>query len=415
MNAQAGAPLWWFAAGLTLTSATQLRIPGAPLGPGEVLLAAWLVATGLMLGWSRRVRGGPALAAIAGFWALAFVALLAGFLPVSRQGYEPTEWSIRHDITSFVFTSAVIVGFVAAGADFERMRRAAALVLGLTVVPLLALYVVALQTPSAGPFDFWYGSRYVGWAANPNQLALAVLAAPFVGLRLAATRKGAARGWAFLVAAGAVVVGLASESDALLISWVTGAAVTLVLVWLRLCRRGFHQLGTAVVAYVLVPVVIVGGAFTAGPTLASEAETTVAAAYRANGQGEDRVRLWGYGVEAIAAAPLFGLGPGSHAGRTAPDGSSEAHNSFIDWGASTGLVGLAAYVALLGWAAVAAIRHGRVALLGGLVALIAFGMFHYVLRQPVYWFYVLAIATLAGHQPAGVAPAAVRYRKARAA
>jgi O-antigen ligase len=385
-----------FAAGLTLTSATQLRIPGMPLGPGEALLAGWLAATVLGLAWSRTVRRGPMLTLMGGFWAVGFVALLAGFLPVSPRVYEPTSWSIVHDLTSFVFTASIIVGFAAAGAEFERVRRAALLVLTLTVVPLCTLYLLAFSMPSLGPFDLWYGSRFVGWAANPNQLALAVLAAPFVALRLAAAQRGGARAWAVCLAVGSVVVGVASRSDALLASWAAGAGVMAVLAWARLGLRGVHSIGAAAVAYLLLPLLIVGGVLSFGPELARGAEALVSEAYDDGGQGADRLRLWRHGVDAIRAAPVFGLGPGSHSGDTGADGTSEAHNTLIDWGASTGLVGIAAYLAVLGWAVLAAWRRGRISLLSAVVAMVCFGMFHYVLRQPVYWFYIVAVAVLSG-------------------
>jgi O-antigen ligase len=113
------------------------------------------------------------------------------------------------------------------------------------------------------------------------------------------------------------------------------------------------------------------------------------------GQGQVRVLLWENGVEALLSAPLLGLGPGGHSGIAAPFSGAEAHNTFVDWGTNTGLVGLLAYVALLTWIAIDVWRSRHPTLIAALVATQVLSMFHFTLRHPVYWFYLTAIHAIA--------------------
>jgi O-antigen ligase len=125
--------------------------------------------------------------------------------------------------------------------------------------------------------------------------------------------------------------------------------------------------------------------------------TTSTEVYNQGNQGSDRITLWQHGIAAISSSPVFGLGPGAHSGDKAPFLDFESHNTFIDWGGSTGMVGLAAYLSLLGWIAGRAWRNGFVVLVGAVISLATFSSFHYVLRHVIFWFYLLSIAHLSDH------------------
>jgi O-antigen ligase len=113
-----------------------------------------------------------------------------------------------------------------------------------------------------------------------------------------------------------------------------------------------------------------------------------------NDQGRVRLDLWVHGVEAWAHSPLVGLGPGAFSGIDRPFQGSEAHNTIIDWGASTGLLGVAAWLALAGATAFATIRARSLPLAGACIAFFVFAQFHYVMRHPILWFVQLALLAL---------------------
>ena len=78
-----------------------------------------------------------------------------------------------------------------------------------------------------------------------------------------------------------------------------------------------------------------------------------------------------------------------------PHQHKESHNTLIDWLASTGFVGMLVYGWLLWHIAGACIRSGRGWLFGAFLTMQIFSLFHYVVRQPIYWFYMIMILVLA--------------------
>jgi O-antigen ligase len=116
--------------------------------------------------------------------------------------------------------------------------------------------------------------------------------------------------------------------------------------------------------------------------------------YAEGDQGEKRFTLWLNGLQAIRESPLFGFGPGSFSGKAAPFQSNEAHNSFIDWGMSTGAVGLTIYLGLLAWTARCALRSGEVIPVAMLISVVMVSVFGYVLRQPDFWMVLVLVLIL---------------------
>jgi O-antigen ligase len=116
--------------------------------------------------------------------------------------------------------------------------------------------------------------------------------------------------------------------------------------------------------------------------------------YNYGSQGSDRLTLWKNGIAALSHSPLFGLGPGAHSGYTRPFLDTEAHNTFIDWAASYGIIGLICYLTLLGWIGWKTWKNGSSALVAALISLVGYSVFVYTARHIVFWFSLLAIVGL---------------------
>ena len=105
-----------------------------------------------------------------------------------------------------------------------------------------------------------------------------------------------------------------------------------------------------------------------------------------------RFALWKHGIDALLTSPVVGLGPGAYSGITKPFDGIEAHNSLIDWGTNTGIVGVVLFAALIlsllkmGW------RNRNFVGIIGIFSLLMFAQFHYVFRQPIFWFYLLVFS-----------------------
>ncbi len=112
------------------------------------------------------------------------------------------------------------------------------------------------------------------------------------------------------------------------------------------------------------------------------------------GQGAVRFVLWMHGIQAIVESPFFGFGPGAHSGLLAPFQGKETHNSVLDWGTSTGLIGIGVLTCFLLALFRKVWRARNAALIGGFLAMVAFMQFHYAMRHPIFWFHLLLIVGL---------------------
>src|SRR5271169_4591668 len=119
------------ALGLVLSAASQLRLGGLPIGPGEVLLVIWLA---LVIG-REAIRLGPplnpVLLKLVSFWLL-FVAAqslgtLTGFLIADRHDTD----LFTHDIFAYALLAPVGILCVAETDPRASLRRVAALATGL--------------------------------------------------------------------------------------------------------------------------------------------------------------------------------------------------------------------------------------------------------------------------------------------
>jgi len=277
---------------------------------------------------------------------------------------------------------------------YSYHRHLARLTFVFHVLAAGVLFGVGLIAEQLGPIDLWYGRiRFRGWAENPNQMALAMAAMPFLGWwLLQRSRTLVGRTACLLGIALCIVVGLATLSDGLRVAWAASVLAIGILSFYRVTMRGRSR--WLVISHLIIPALIVIIGLFYGGAVVDHLSGLAEATYEQGDQGEKRFTLWLHGIEAIRESPLFGFGPGPFSGYGGPFEGSEAHNTFIDWGMSTGLAGVLLYVAILWWTLWHALRSRELTLVGMLVAVIVFSIFGYVLRQPDFWLALVLILTL---------------------
>jgi O-antigen ligase len=376
----------WAALGITLSGATQLRIAGQPIGPSELILVGWLLFV-LFL----RLRGVPVarsrVPVVLGVYWLAVMTLLGFGTLVAMQTGQLDGNAAMHDSIAFVYmallTSAISLRILDEG-EYRFHWYFAQTTFFFHVLAATLLYALAMKIDQIGPVGFWFGPRLRGWSENPNQLGLAMAAMPFLGwwlLRRTSSRFGKIV-WASGIAL-CMVVGIASQSDGLRAAWVASFGAVGMLLFYRVTLRGRSR--WMHISYVIIPAVIVIMGVFSGDAILDKLYDVADHVYAEGNQGETRIVAWSNGIQAIAASPLVGFGPGHFSGYFGPFEHMEAHNSFIDWGASTGLAGLLVYLGLLAWVLARALRSGETELVGMLVAVVMTSVFSYLLRQPDFW------------------------------
>jgi len=363
------------ALGLVLSTASQLRLVGGAVGPGEICLMAWL---GLMLA-REAGRLGPAmtpvLSRLLAFWLVFAAALGVGMVVgLATEEIRDTDSAV-HDTVSYILLAAVSCLCVVEPGAGARLRRVAWLFVTCGTGCLVLLLANAWRLVPIPGVDPWFWDRLQGWSDNPNQLALLCAALGLVALHLAetASRRGGTV-MATLCGILPVYVGRLTGSDTFnIVLLATGpvfAALKLRGWLLPIAGRLTFRSAAAWIVVFALPLLLASTVLF-GSALAVQMED-VTAQISKNG-----------GKEA------------SQESKRVPPPNFEAHNTPLDLFTQGGLAAVASFGLLVAGGMRRTYRAnlaGLTVLLGGLVM---FSMFHLIVRHPIFWF-VIALCLVAG-------------------
>jgi O-Antigen ligase len=413
------------ALGLLLTTATKLRLPGLPVGPGEVLLVVWITFT-LLRNLSRAsLPITPALRRMLIFWTWFTVAESLGTLCALTINYPHDTALFLHDVMAYPLIGTVACLSVL-GQDAERhleqVTRSMVLWGSLLLAPQLAAawHLVHL------PIDPWFGNRFEGWSTNPNQLALLCALLVLGALHLADIATAPkARAAALLGMVVPLFIGRLTKTDTFTFALLAAMPVFLarkIPIWLAWSgARASLRPAVATILLLAVPVGLL-----AGVPFAVRATTDTTSLFKgmmkkggkeAKQEADLRLALWHEAIDRGLKARMLGLGPGPHlpippdlvaareteptldkgAGHPPVNGTPdfEAHNTLLDLFTQGGVIADASILWLVGhaffraWTARAA---GLAALLCGLML---FAMTNLIVREPIFWFGI-ALSLVAG-------------------
>lgn len=380
-----------FSSGLFLTAATQLRIPGVPVGPGEFLLVCW-VGLGMLLGppCAKGIHRGANAVAI--FWALFAISLGVGMVMSFANELFFDTASVIHDMIAYSFGLTISAMLVRDLAVASRRRRIVWLILSISTCGLLIQVLEGAGLFGLPGIEPWYWNRFQGWSDNPNMLGLlsafVVLLAVF-GLDIATSRRETIL--ASVACALALLTGFMTRSDSFTLSILVGGSLWLgVKMWSGLLARRSSAGPTVGVVCLFSAPLIFAAAIPFAPAAIGAAGAYTTNMYEDNSQGETRFNLWREAVEKGLESALVGYGPGPHltskSFKRPPPDKFEAHNTFLDIFTQGGLLGVLAFIWLLGATFAVTIRAGLIPLVALACGLLIFSLFHFVVRQPIFWF-----------------------------
>lgn len=383
---------WLLSLGLVLSTATQLRRPEIPIGPGEVLLSIWIALGLVRLPARKRLAVGSVQRIFGYFWFVSFVLLGLGWLVSLNIGV----WKPHHvrDLFVYAFVAVLVVGVLLQEQLGTKIRKGSVMVVVVSVVAAGTLLVIANGTYELGPLQLWYGPRFRGWAENPNQMAMLLLLTPFFLIGQCPMAQRALRlafGFLLVVSLG---TGYCTRSDALLVAWAVAFGVLMLLSWFERLRSTRRTASVVFTRWVVFPTVAALLAICFGSEMLGKIWRSLEGMYFEGLQGSARLSLWINGIAAICASPIVGLGPGSHSGGIGAFQGYESHNTIIDWGTNTGVAGILLLVGLFCWLGYRMLKTRNAVGFAAVLSLVVFSSFHYVLRHPIIWYYMIALAVM---------------------
>jgi len=388
------------ALGLVLTTASQLRLPGFPLGVGEIFLVLWLGLASLRILTGGSVCNAGALLRLGTFWVcFALILSIGTCLAFLRQELDPA--SMLHDAFAYLLVAAVGC-FVAATMKADGALRHSQWFLiafwNIAMIVQLALGWGLFRLPSVDP---WYWDRFRGWSENPNQVALYCAILAPLSLHLALSVRGVGRLAASFSGLLTFVVGRLTKSDTFLGAMVLSGALFLALRMRSWLVSPEHRLSLRFAVAALLVIAIVPLSLSLTPYVAAMADDVESlAASMTKDHGGDatkrtatlRLQLWQDALYLGMETGSLGLGPGPHLEK--PSGTVnqalpvpfEAHSTLLDVFTQAGLPGVIAVCGLLAGVLLLLLRAKLDALAVLVVALAIFSISHFILRHPIVWF-----------------------------
>jgi len=401
------------ALGIVLSTATQMRFAGTPIGPGELLIVGW-IAVGLLDLLAGRIS--PDLSAfyrLATFWILFALALSIGAAVGSVIEWQDSSLPMLHDTVAYLLMATLSCLSVVVADTSNELRRSAWFIILFGNIAILLQIAAGWELISIPSVDPWFWDRFKGWTENPNQLALGCLVMVMLALYLSSTSTGRLpRTAAFLAAVAPFVAGRLSKSDTFISVMVLSAAVYFLLrvrEWTSVVAsppRLRHAFVVLVLAFVLPALASV---WPFARTGADDAEAfALSLAKDKGGQASERtldlrLYLWEQATKVGLSSGSLGLGPGPHLPPPPPpiraggnwDEPFEAHNTFLDVFLQGGILAVAVLGGLLATTGLRLYRRRMDVLLTFLIALTIFSNAHFSIRHPIVWF-GLSLCVFAG-------------------
>lgn len=398
------------ALGIVMSYATQLVIPGLPIGYAELFLSIWI-----MLSAGRILAGGPvevsaALTQFAGFWLLFAFTLAVGAL----VGYLTTVLVLApllHDTLAYMLLAGITMLTVAEPDAGRRLRGVGWWVVAFANAGFVWQVGLAWGWVHQSGVDPWYWDRFCGWSDNPNQLALYCAIFGPLALHLAMTTGNR---WARLLGLCSIIpvfyVGRLTKSDTYLYATILACLIFIGLRLRILFAVGGKALGLSRQIAILVALGCLPLAVSMAPyalTQVSYAEDFAKSLTKDKGgeatteTAELRLYLWTEAFDKGVAAGSMGLGPGPHLERPPITDLQflprpfEAHSTILDLYTQGGLISVFALVAIVCVAFRNAWRAKQDALLVLLASIAVFAIPHLIIRHPIVWF-SLAICLVVG-------------------
>lgn len=349
---------------LVMTLQTSLRF-AVGIGIGEIGLlvsSCFIILMRLLTNPKWKMQGSSKY--VYGFWAFLFLVLTPATV-LSFLNLVPGS-SLR-DLAAFVFSGMVILAVITN--QKHLFVSCKTIVYSLPVVILLSYFF--------GGASSWYEEiRFTAGAINPNQFALYLIVAQLLAA-ITIERRFVLLGLNIFF----LYFGLRSGSDAYLLSLAATFSIGCFLFVFKYKHlKILFPILILTFAFVLFLVLLfLLGAISEGWVEADE--------------GGGRLSLFKHGIQAWLHSPLsilFGNGAGSFSGIEHSFAISEAHSTVID--------SLTIGGPLLLWISYRpffqfmwqSYVQNRPFVVGFVIALIVFLMFHFVGRHPIFWFAAIA-------------------------
>ena len=382
-----------FAIGVITTTMTSLRIPGVPLGIGEILLAFWIIREWIPLIVTGNIKIRREKKNILMFWVLFFIILSVGMIFSSFKGRLLFKNAI-YDLSAYLFSFILCLTLSIENKEESLyMKLKLIVVLGTLMFGFLLMWWKFIGPNFMGINIVYGGVRFAGGAINPNQLALFLVPVPGFALYFLNNKCGVnklTRNMFFLfIFFTSIYIGISTGSDSLNATLLLTSVFFISVKIYRKFKFPYNIMCILLILIIILLIIllnagIIDNMYTKGNKWFDELDKDRSRAY-----------LWIKGIKTAFESPIVGFGPGAQiliyeANRV------EVHNTFIDVLTQAGFLGLLSYLFLL--LIILKRIDDNIYLMCSFGSLLIFSIAHFTLRQPIFWIYLSLINIVHGRR-----------------
>lgn len=355
-------------------SATQFRLAG--VGPSELTFIVLMIA--LIIDGKNLLKFNKYLLTFSIFWTSVLIAGLLTNLIIVRSILE--DYRDVFALVYSIFGSMVLIS----SSKFKLDNVTYGCYLSIQF--LFAAFILSYLTAGLPiPIDFWYGGgedltsladvgRFQGWSVNPNQLGLFLITAFYYIFYLSNLNFRFKLLFSIPLALILFLVNSSATIMSVFVLILVPYMLDLNLKW----RSSVVLCLFKISIYFVIIILFIFGAFHF---------------FNKTGDfdGNGRLPLWVNSILAVYESPVWGWGPGAHAGYSAPFQGWESHNIYLDIATQSGFLGLFGFLLLIGLLLGNLWRLGMHQQLGLILSFLMYGFSHYMLRIPLFWVVLFSI------------------------
>jgi len=398
---------------LVASTFTQLRFPGVPVGFSDVLFLLYIGYSFLAIlytynsgySYSTLQPTRATLLPVVIFF-LVFVFLMVAGTLFSEITQVSTGLSPYHNLFAFFYLAILFLFiFIRGDIDVGLTARYTTLILALSVSITV---VISLFTRDFIGVDFYYlwTDRLMLLTRSPNHLADFIAPLPFLLLYFlfktkTKTKTKTFQGLIVVLVVLVLLAGVMSQSKATLLAW----AIAILFLLFKLISSSAYTryiMGFFTILLLLILIFFIfQNEFSSllfhgtKNILDSASNTDLPTVVKINrGIVYDihiRVGLIYNAIELANLSPIFGYGAGASTGITEPFLGREAHNNIADILMISGYFGLLTYLLVMFFVVIQIVNSKKDLLLAAFIVIIIVSLFHFQLRQPLFWFYLIFI------------------------
>jgi len=386
---------------LVASTFTQLRFPGVPVGFSDVLFLSYIGYSFLAIvytynsGYSYSVLQ-PTRATLLPvvMFFLAFVFLMVAGTLFSTITQVNTGLLPYHNLFAFFYLAILFLFiFIRGDIDISLTARYTAIVLALVVSIMV---VTSLFTRDVIGIDLYYlwTDRLMLLTKSPNHLADFIAPLPFLLLYFLFNGKSkVSQGLIVILVILVLLAGVMSQSKATLLAWIVAMSFLLFKV---ISSSAYTRYIVGFITILLLLIFFIfqnefNNLFFHGAKNILDSGSSLPLNKGILYDIHIRTGLIYNAIELANLSPIFGYGAGASTGITGPFLGREAHNNIADILMISGYFGLLAYLLVMFFIAIQIVNSKKDLLLAAFIVITLVSLYHFQLRQPLFWFYLIFI------------------------